>query len=82
MRTVIQEAVRYTAVSACTFCADVAILYVLVRYFAGWYLAAATASFSVGFTVRSAPLNLKEPTTWQPRPRASRIRVSSLDSPL
>jgi putative flippase GtrA len=48
MRTVIQEAVGYTAVSACAFCADVAILYVLVHYFSWWYLAAATASFLVG----------------------------------
>jgi putative flippase GtrA len=48
MRTVIQEAVGYTAVSACALCADVAILYVLVHYFSWWYLAAATTSFLVG----------------------------------
>jgi putative flippase GtrA len=48
MRTVIQEAVGYTAVSALAFCADVAILYVLVHYFSWWYLAAATVSFLVG----------------------------------
>ena len=48
MRTVIQEAVGYSAVSACALCADVAILYVLVHYFSWWYLAAATLSFSVG----------------------------------
>ena len=48
MRTVIQEAVGYTAVSACALCADVAILYVLVHYFSWWYLAAATVSFLVG----------------------------------
>ena len=48
MRPVIREAVGYTAVSACAFCADVAILYVLVHYFSWWYLAAATVSFLVG----------------------------------
>jgi putative flippase GtrA len=48
MKTVIQEAVGYGAVSACALCADLAILYVLVHYFSWWYLAAATASFSVG----------------------------------
>jgi putative flippase GtrA len=48
MKPVIQEAVGYTAVSACALCADVAILYVLVHYFSWWYLAAATLSFSVG----------------------------------
>src|ERR1700722_7920138 len=48
MRTVIQEALRYFAVSACALCADVAILYVLVHYFSWWYLAAATVSFLVG----------------------------------
>ena len=48
MRTVIQEAVGYTAVSACALCADVAILYALVHYFSWWYLAAATTSFLVG----------------------------------
>lgn len=41
---VIQEAVGYTAVSTCAFCADVAILYVLVHHFSSWYLAAVTAS--------------------------------------
>jgi uncharacterized membrane protein len=48
MRTVIQEAVGYTAVSACALCADVTILYVLVHYFSWWYLAAATVSFLAG----------------------------------
>jgi putative flippase GtrA len=48
MRTVIQEAVRYSAVSVCALCVDVAILYVLVHYFSWWYLAAATVSFLVG----------------------------------
>ena len=48
MRTVIQEAVGYTAVSACALCADIAVLYSLVHYFSWWYLAAATASFLVG----------------------------------
>ena len=48
MRTVIQEAVGYTAVSACALCADMAVLYSLVHYFDWWYLAAATTSFLVG----------------------------------
>jgi putative flippase GtrA len=48
MRTVFQEAVGYTTVSACALCADVAILFVLVHYFFWWYLGAATVSFSVG----------------------------------
>jgi putative flippase GtrA len=48
MRTVIREAVGYTAVSACALCADVAILFVLVHYFSWWYLAAATVSFLMG----------------------------------
>jgi len=48
LRTVIQESVGYTAVSACALCADVAILYVLVHFFSWWYLAAATLSFLAG----------------------------------
>jgi putative flippase GtrA len=51
MRAVIQEAVGYTAVSACALFADVAILYVLVHYFSWPFLAAATVSFLVGLLI-------------------------------
>jgi putative flippase GtrA len=51
MRIVIQEALRYAAVSACAFFVDITILFVLVRYFSWWYLGAATASFLAGLLV-------------------------------
>jgi putative flippase GtrA len=51
MRIVIQEALRYAAVSACAFIVDLTILFVLVHYFSWWYLGAATASFLAGLLV-------------------------------
>jgi putative flippase GtrA len=51
MRIVIQEALRYAAVSACALIIDIAILFALVHYFSWWYLSAATASFLVGLLV-------------------------------
>ena len=51
MRLLIREAAFYAAASACALCVDFAILFILVRYFSWWYLAAATASFSFGVLV-------------------------------
>jgi putative flippase GtrA len=51
MRVVIQEALRYAAVSACAFFVDITILFILVHYFSWWYLGAATASFVAGLLV-------------------------------
>jgi putative flippase GtrA len=51
MRILIQEALRYTAVSAGAFFIDFSLLFILVNYFSWWYLAAATASFLVGLGV-------------------------------
>ncbi len=51
MRLVIQEGLRYAAVSACAFFVDIAILFILVHYFSWWYLGAATASFLAGLLV-------------------------------
>ena len=48
MKTVVQEAIRYGAVSACAFIIDITVLFVLVHYFSWWYVAAASASFLVG----------------------------------
>src|SRR5882672_6828269 len=48
MKTVVQEAVRYGAVSACAFIIDIAVLFVLVHYLSWWYVEAAIASFLVG----------------------------------
>lgn len=48
MKTVVQEAIRYGAVSACAFIIDITVLFVLVHYFSWWYVAAASASFMVG----------------------------------
>lgn len=54
MRGLIQEAIGYTAVSACAIIVDVGILFVLVHYFSCWYLAAATTSFLAGLLVAYA----------------------------
>ena len=54
MKTVVQEAIGYTAVSACALLVDMTMLWVLVHYFSWWYLVAATASFSVGLLVAYA----------------------------
>jgi putative flippase GtrA len=51
MKTVIQEALRYGAVSACMLFIDIMILFILVHYFSWWYLAAATTSFLAGLLV-------------------------------
>jgi len=51
MRALAQEALGYTAVSACALGVDMTILWVLVHYFSWWYLAAATASFLAGLCV-------------------------------
>jgi putative flippase GtrA len=51
MSMVIQEALRYAAVSACAFFVDITILFILVHYFSWWYLGAATASFLAGLLV-------------------------------
>jgi len=48
MKTVVQEAIRYGAVSACAFIIDITVLCILVRCLSWWYVAAATASFLVG----------------------------------
>jgi putative flippase GtrA len=51
MKIVIQEALRYAAVSACAFMIDIAVLFILVHYLSWWYVAAATTSFLVGLLV-------------------------------
>jgi putative flippase GtrA len=48
VKILIQEALGYTALSAIALCVDVAILWILVRYFSWPYLVAATVSYSVG----------------------------------
>lgn len=54
MKTVVQEAFAYTAVSGCALLVDMMTLWVLVHYCSWWYLAAATASFSVGLLIAYA----------------------------
>jgi putative flippase GtrA len=51
MKILIQEALRYAAVSACALLVDITILFILVHYFSWWYLGAATASFLAGLLV-------------------------------
>jgi putative flippase GtrA len=51
MKILIQEALRYAAVSACALLIDITILFILVHYFSWWYLGAATASFLAGLLV-------------------------------
>jgi putative flippase GtrA len=48
MKTVVQEAIGYFAVSACALIIDITVLFILVHYLSWWYVAAATASFLVG----------------------------------
>jgi putative flippase GtrA len=48
MKTVVQEAIRYSAVSACALIIDVTVLFILVHYLSWWYVVAATTSFLVG----------------------------------
>jgi putative flippase GtrA len=51
MKSILREATRYAAVSACAFIIDITILFVLVHYLSWWYVAAATSSFLVGLVV-------------------------------
>jgi putative flippase GtrA len=51
MRTILKEVVGYGAASAAALIVDLSILWVLVRFFSWWYLAAATASFLAGASV-------------------------------
>jgi putative flippase GtrA len=51
MKTVFQEAIGYSAVSACALIIDIALLFVLVHYLSWWYVGAATTSFLVGLLV-------------------------------
>jgi putative flippase GtrA len=51
MKTVVLEATRYAAVSACAFIIDITVLFILVHYLSWWYVAAATTSFLVGLLV-------------------------------
>jgi len=48
MKTVVQEAISYAAISACAFTIDITVLFILVHYLSWWYVAAASASFLVG----------------------------------
>jgi len=54
MNTVIQEAIRYAAVSACALIVDITLLFILVHYLSWWYVAAATLSFLIGLLVAYA----------------------------
>jgi putative flippase GtrA len=51
MKIVIQEALRYAAVSASALIIDITVLFILVHYLSWWYVAASTASFLVGLVV-------------------------------
>jgi putative flippase GtrA len=51
LKTVLREAARYAAVSACAFIIDITVLFILVHYLSWWYVAAATSSFLVGLLV-------------------------------
>jgi putative flippase GtrA len=51
MKIVIQEALRYAAVSACALIIDITVLFFLVHYLSWWYVAAASTSFLVGLLV-------------------------------
>ena len=51
MKTVVQEAIGYAAVSACALIIDITVLFILVHYLSWWYVAASTASFLVGLLV-------------------------------
>jgi putative flippase GtrA len=48
MKTVVQEVIRYSAVSACALIIDITVLFILVHYLSWWYVAGATMSFLVG----------------------------------
>ena len=51
MKTVVQEAIRYAAVSACALAIDITVLFILVHYLSWWYVTAASTSFLVGLLV-------------------------------
>ena len=51
MKILLRQALGYIIVSAVALVVDIAILWILVRYFSWPYLAAATGSFSVGLVV-------------------------------
>jgi putative flippase GtrA len=51
MNTIFKDASRYIIASGFAFFVDIGVLWVLVRYFSWWYLAAATASFLSGIVV-------------------------------
>ena len=51
MKTVVQEAIRYAAVSACALIIDITVLFILVHYLSWWYVTAASTSFLVGLLV-------------------------------
>ena len=48
LKSLIREALLYTAVSAFLLCVDIAILWTLVQYFSLSYLLATTVSYSAG----------------------------------
>jgi putative flippase GtrA len=51
MTRLLKEAVGYGLASAIALAVDAGLLFVLVRFFGWWYLAAATVSFTVGLGV-------------------------------
>lgn len=51
MKILLKEAVGYALASAAALAVDAGLLFILVHFFAWWYLAAATASFTVGLFV-------------------------------
>jgi putative flippase GtrA len=51
MNTVTKDALKYLMASGCALFVDFSVLWILVRYFSWWYLAAATASFLSGIAV-------------------------------
>jgi putative flippase GtrA len=48
MSTVVQEVIRYAAVSAGGLIIDITVLFILVHYLSWWYVDAAATSFLVG----------------------------------
>jgi putative flippase GtrA len=51
LKIVVQEAIKYAAVSACALIIDITILFFLVHYLSWWYVTGATTSFLVGLLV-------------------------------
>ena len=51
MKVLLKETLGYTLASAAALAIDAGILFILVHFFAWWYLAAATMSFTVGLFV-------------------------------